>query len=166
MGVENSWGQVPYSRIRVAMEKPRETLAGSCEDESLSCYGTLRILRMRGPWARSVTGLRKNVWLLRFTKSNGSTQALWNPVHFITNSRCWTSTKCGICPAGFCFCFNVIISYYVPVLSLWNGNVYSVSLCVEVYNLFCNFTGGHKPGIVLSLRRHFGLWASEPCCSC
>lgn len=36
-----------------------------------------------------------------------------------------------VCPAGLLSCFGPVCSHYAPILSFWNGNVYSVPLYVR-----------------------------------
>jgi hypothetical protein len=36
-----------------------------------------------------------------------------------------------VCPAGYCSSFGPLIPYNSVIPLFWNGNVYSVSLCVE-----------------------------------
>lgn len=46
------------------------------------------------------------------------------------------ATGFDVFPDGFQPCFAPVFSYYVPIPLLCNGNVYSMPLYVEVYNLF------------------------------
>lgn len=49
------------------------------------------------------------------------------------------TTGFGIFPGRFQPCFGLVFSYYVAIPLLWNGNVYSMLLYLEVYNLLSCF---------------------------
>lgn len=49
------------------------------------------------------------------------------------------ATGFGVFPGRFQPCFGLVFSYYVTIPLLWNGNVYSMPLYLEVYNLLSCF---------------------------